>query len=457
MSSLEFDLNVLQTIPLFNSIINSLHDGILIADHEANVIYVNTAYLRLTGVTSQEVLGKKVQEVRKGARLPEVLKTGKALLGIRRKVNEIEYVVDISPISLNDKVIGAISVVRDITEIAELSNKLKDYSHKVLELDKKVREIHRVHYSFDDIIGRSKEIETTKAMARRAAANNVPVLILGESGSGKELFAHAIHDSSPRSSGPFVPVNCAAFPPHLLSSELFGYEEGAFTGASKGGKLGLFEIANGGTLFLDEIGDMDLDLQSKLLRVLEAGEFMRIGGTKTIQVKVRIISATNKDLEKLIREERFREDLFYRLNVIFLKIPPLRLHLDDIPLLVGHYLDKLSARLKTKYTASEEAVALLSQHHYPGNIRELFNILEFAANTCEAQKIMPNDLPIYSKIKHPPGPHGTLSSAIKTSEKEAIMEALGNFGASVEGKRQAAKHLGISLATLYNKIRQYDN
>lgn len=456
MSSLEFDLNVLQTIPLFNNIINSLHDGVLIADQEAHVIYVNTAYLRLTGVTSLEVLGKKVQDVRKGARLPEVLNTGKPLLGIRRKVNEIEYIVDISPISLDDKVIGAISVVRDITEIAELSNKLKDYSHKVLELDKKVREIHQVHYSFDDIIGRSKEIETTKGMARRAAANNVPVLILGESGSGKELFAHAIHDSSPRSGGPFVPINCAAFPPHLLSSELFGYEEGAFTGASKGGKLGLFEIANGGTLFLDEIGDMDLDLQSKLLRVLEAGEFMRIGGTKTIQVKVRIISATNKDLEKLIREERFRKDLFYRLNVIFLKIPPLRVHLDDIPLLVEHYLKKLSARLKTKYTIAEEAVALLCQHHYPGNIRELFNILEFAANTCDTQKVMPNDLPIYSKIKHPPGLQGTLSNAIKASEREAIMDALGNFGGSVEGKRKAAKHLGISLATLYNKVRQYD-
>ena len=272
------------------------------------------------------------------------MRTGKELLGLRRKVNQIEYIADIHPICLDDKVIGAISIVRDITEIVVLSDKLKDYSHKVIRLRNKVREINRARYSFEDLIGRPEEIERTKRIAERAAASAAPVLILGESGSGKELFAHAIHTASNRKDDPFVPVNCAAFSPQLLSSELFGYEEGAFTGAVKGGKLGLFEIANGGTLFLDEIGDMDLELQSKLLETLGAGGVAPIGGAKPVKVDVRIISATNQDLEGLIRQKKYRVELFYRLNVIALNIPPLRSRLDDLPLLVEHCLERLGRR-----------------------------------------------------------------------------------------------------------------
>jgi len=455
MFSLEFDLNTLQTIPLFNNIINSLHDGVLIADQDGIVKYVNSAYLRLTGVSSGDVLDKRIEEVRPGARLPDVLKAGRPLLGIRRKVRNIEYIADISPILLGGKVVGAISIVRDITEITELSGKLRDFTHKVQELSNKVREIHRAHYDFGDIIGRSPELEKVKTMALRVAEGDAPVLVLGESGSGKELFAHAIHKASPRRNNPFVAINCSAFPPHLLSSELFGYEEGAFTGAAKGGKLGLFQLAHGGTLFLDEIGDMEFDLQAKLLRILETGEFMRIGGTKPIKVDVRIVSATNKDLEKLIRETKYREDLFYRLNVIALRIPPLRARTEDIPLLVEYYLDRLGSKMNRGIALSDEALTILKQYHYPGNVRELFNILEFAANTCEGPTIMPSDLPIFSRIKYQPEPQGILTDARRTSEKDAIQAALKNFGTSVEGKRRAAQHLGISLATLYNKIRQY--
>lgn len=456
MSSLAFDVNALQKIPLFNSIINSLHDGVLIADDEGYIKYVNTSYLRLTGVTSKAVLNRKVQVVRKGARLPEVLQTGKALLGVRRKVNDIEYIVDINPIVFNDKVVGAISVVRDITEVVALSNKLKDYTHRVLELRNKVREIHRARYCFEDIISQSKEMEKVKEMAKRVVASDMPVLILGESGSGKELFAHAIHNAGPRCNSPFVPINCAAFSPQLLSSELFGYEEGAFTGALKGGKLGLFEIANGGALFLDEIGDMEYELQSKLLRVLETGEFMRIGGTKPIKVDVRIISATNRDISRLIHEMKFREDLYYRLNAISLGIPPLRMRLQDISPLVEHFLDKLNKRLKKRYTASNPTIEILNRYHYPGNVRELFNILEFAASMSETDEILPKDLPIFSKISSQPSIRRALSHTTRSSEKKAIAEALKSFGKSLEGKRKAAGHLGISLATLYNKIRQYD-
>jgi PAS domain S-box-containing protein len=455
MSSLEFDISALQKIPLFSSIINSLHDGILITDDEGYIKYVNTSYLRLTGVTSKTLLNKKVQVVRRGARLPEVLKTGKSLLGVKRKVNDVEYIADINPILVNDKIVGAISVIRDITEVVALSEKLREYTHSVLELRNKVREIHKAHYRFEDIISQSKEMEKTKSRARRVAASDVPVLILGESGSGKELFAHAIHNVSPRSNSPFVPLNCAAFSPQLLSSELFGYEEGAFTGAMKGGKLGLFEIANGGTLFLDEIGDMEYELQSKLLRVLETGEFMRIGGTKPIKVEVRIISATNRDIERLIREVKFREDLYYRLNVVSLEIEPLRMRLQDISPLVEHYISKLNARRKKRYSVCAETLKILQRYHYPGNVRELFNIIEFAASVCEVDEIRPNDLPIFSKVRPQSALKRVLSESTRASEKEAITEALTLFGRSVEAKRKAAGQLGISLATFYNKIRQY--
>ena len=456
MFSLEFDVTALQKIPLFDTIINSLHDGILITDHKGYIKYVNSSYIRLTGVDRKDILNRKVQDVRKGARLPEVLQTGKALLGVRRKVNNIEYIADINPIIVKGTVAGAISVVRDITEVVAMTNKLEDYTSRVMELRNKVREIHRAHYRFEDIISTSGEMERVKDMAQRVAASDMPILILGESGSGKELFGHAIHNAGPRSTLPFVPINCAAFSPQLLSSELFGYEEGAFTGAVKGGKLGLFEIANGGTLFLDEIGDMEYELQSKLLRVLETGEFMRIGGTKPIKVDVRIISATNRNIANLIHEMKFREDLYYRLNVISLEIPPLRKRLQDIPPLVGHFLDMTGKRTGKKYTASNATIEILNQYHYPGNIRELFNILEFAASTSETEEIMPKDLPIFSKIRPQPSHRRSLSHTTRSSEKEAILEALKSFGRSLEGKRKAASHLGISLATLYNKIRQYD-
>lgn len=456
MSSLAFDVDALQRIPLFDTIINSLHDGVLITDDEGYIKYVNTSYMRLTGVNGKDILNRKVQSVRKGARLPEVLRTGTALLGVRRRVNSIEYVADINPIVFNHKVVGAISVVRDITEVVAMSNKLKDYSYRVMELRNKVREIHRAHYRFEDIISQSKGMEKAKEIAQRVASSDASVLILGESGSGKELFAHAIHNAGPRCNSPFVPVNCAAFSPQLLSSELFGYEEGAFTGALKGGKLGLFEIANGGTLFLDEIGDMEYELQSKLLRALETGEFMRIGGTKPIKVDVRIISATNRDISRLIHEMKFREDLYYRLNVISLEIPPLRMRLQDISPLVEHFLDKHSKRLGKRYIATNPTIEILNQYHYPGNVRELFNILEFAASTSETEEIMPKDLPIFSKVRPQPSRRRALSYATRSSEKEAITEVLKSYGKSLEGKRKAASHLGISLATLYNKIRQYD-
>jgi len=452
-----YDINNLQADPLFKIILDSLNDGVLITDENAYVKYVNPAYERIVGANGADIVGRRLQDVRQGSRLPEGLQSGRPLLGIRRSVNEIEYIADINPIILSGRIIGAISIVRDITQLEELGKKLRAYSHRVTELKNKVKDIHQARFSFDDIVGESSEISKVKTMARRVAETDAPVMILGESGTGKERFAHAIHKASARAADPFVPVNCAALPDHLLLSELFGYEEGAFTGASKGGKLGLFEVANGGTLFLDEIGDMGFELQSKLLRVIESGEFLRIGGTTPIAVDVRIISATNKDLEKLMKENKFREALYYRLNVVSLRIPPLRDHLSDVPALVDYYLAILNAKAKKRVTIAPEAVALLTQYSYPGNIRELINILGFAATTCEGDEIGPDDLPIIGKLRSLPFPQtNTLSGTVKKSERNSIVEALAYHGTTVAGKRDAAKALGISLATLYNKIKQYN-
>lgn len=453
----EFDVKSLKSNPLVGIVLDSLNDGVLITDCAGIIQYVNPAYARIVSVNIGDVVGRLVRDVRPGSRLPEVLQTGKPLLGIRRSVDKVEYIADINPVILSGRILGAISIVRDITQLEELSNKLRVYSHRVTELRNKVKDIHQAYYSFDDIVGGSREIAKVKAMASRIAETDVPVLIVGESGTGKERFAHAIHKASPRAGDPFVAINCAALPAHLLLSEIFGYEEGAFTGASRGGKLGLFEVANGGTLFLDEIGDMDFELQSKLLRVIESGEFIRIGGTKPIKVNVRIISATNKDLDRQIKEGRFREDLYYRLNVVSLVLPPLRSRLDDVPALVAYYLARINAKAKKPVSIAAEAAGLLAQYPYPGNIRELINILEFAATTCDGGEIGPDDLPIINKLRSLPFPQAkTLSGAARMSERDAIVDALARHGVSVDGKREAAKALGISLATLYNKIKQYN-
>lgn len=439
--------------PFFCTLLNSVNNGILIADRHCIVRYVNSAYSRITGIEIREIIDRKLDAVRLGSRLPEVLETGKPLNGARRKSKKTEYIADICPIIVDEEIIGAISVIRDITEIEELSRRLNFCSYQFKQLKNKVTDIHKAVYNFYDIIGESKEMKRVKSFAERIADRDVAVLIRGESGTGKELFAHSIHNSSLRNNNPFVAINCAAFPPNLLLSELFGYEEGAFTGATKGGKLGLFELADNGTLFLDEIGDMDYELQSKLLRVLETGEFMRIGGTKPINVTVRIVSATNKNLEELIENKEFREDLFYRLNVISLEIPPLRNHRDDIPLLVDTFLERINKKLGSNYTMSEKALEFLCNYHFPGNVRELINILEFSANACEGTIIMHSHLPIIIRTNHR---SDELDTVVKNSERTAIIKALNRHGQTVEGKRKAAAELGISLATLYNKIKQYN-
>ena len=324
-------------------------------------------------------------------------------------------------------------------------------------------ESQSVHASFDSIISRSTAMEKIKKRALQVASSNSTVLITGESGTGKGLLARAIHKESPRCSKPFVSVNCAAIPETLLESELFGYERGAFTGAEKNGKLGKFQLADKGTLFLDEIGDMPLHLQVKLLSCLQNRQVDPVGAVRPVDVDVRIIAATNKDLEEMIRQNQFREDLYFRLNVIPLYIPPLRERPEDISMLVQHIIMKFSMAMGKAVTGIEaDAMDVLLSYSWPGNIREVENVIEYAINMEQNDTITVDSLPekLVRKNKHVNSGSGTgmmhisLKTQLDSAEKQILRECLNQTGWNLEGKRQAAEQLGISESTLYRRLKQ---
>lgn len=305
--------------------------------------------------------------------------------------------------------------------------------------------------TFDDIIGASNALAGVKQMAEEAARYDSSILLIGETGTGKELFARAIHNASYRRESPFVGVNCAAIPESLLESELFGYEPGAFTGASKNGKPGKFELADNGTLFLDEIGDMPLFLQAKLLRVIQNMEITRVGGVHPRRVDVRIVSATNQDLDGLVEQGRFRADLYYRLNVVPVRLPPLRERPEDIPVLTqyfaGHYAELFN---KDIHGVADEALELLLKYSWPGNVRELENVIEFAANFARGSKITIDDIrPRLPVMRGSSGAGVDLKAALDQYALELIEERLAVNGRDAAGKEATARELGISRATLY--------
>lgn len=309
--------------------------------------------------------------------------------------------------------------------------------------------------SFDEIIGNSRTIQKVKEEARTFATGTSNILIQGESGTGKEVFANAIHQESKYANGPFIAVNCAAIPDNLLESELFGYEEGSFTGAAKGGRIGKFEMANHGTLFLDEIGELPIHLQPKLLRAIQERKIQRIGSTKQIEVDIRIISATNRDLRKMIDNGVFREDLFYRLGVIPIEIPPLRERKDDIEALAEYFLGMYADMLDKPQIRGfdQEVMHMLRNHAWPGNVRELQNTIEYAVNKCRTDKIELQD--IVNRMERTRTTATDPVRNLEEVERELIQNALEVYSNTQEGKVKAAEALGISRATLYRKISKY--
>lgn len=436
-------------------ILDSLYDGILIIDSEGIVRYINPAYTRITKVKEENIIGKKLSDVRKGSYLTEVIKSGKLQLNVHRKMDEVEYIVNMVPIyGKKNKVLGGISLLNELNDVYKLTEKLNLSKIIIQNLKEHVKSLGSGKYNFDDIIAVDKKSVEIKEFAKRIALTDSNVLITGESGTGKELYASAIHNFSLRKDFPFIPVNCASFEKSLIESELFGYEEGTFTGAKKNGKTGLFQLANGGVLFLDEIGELEYGLQGKLLRVLQEKSIRKIGGSKEIPIDVRLICATNKDLFKLMEEGKFRRDLYYRIAIIPLTIPPLRERKDDIPALANKFISDLSQKYKKDMFLSQEAIQLLKEYEWCGNIRELKNIIEFTFNMREERVILKEHLPIKVEENILDSEIIELNEYINKVEKEYINKAIAKYGDSVEGKKKAAKALGISLATFYNKLNR---
>ncbi|WP_371378376.1 sigma-54 interaction domain-containing protein [Sporomusa aerivorans] len=434
---------------VFFQALNSTVEGIQIADAQGVEIFINESLLAMTNLKMEDRLGKSVYDVSPDGGMARVLQQKTAVKNIRNHPHgtDVDIISNAGPIYINGNFYGAVTVAYDVTELCRMSRELEENKQKVALLDGKVGRLAPAKYKFADIIGNTPKIQEVLSVARKASAGDLAILIQGESGTGKEIFAHAIHDYSNRSSRPFIPVNCAAIPEQLLESEFFGYEKGAFTSANSR-KPGFFDLANTGTLFLDEIGEMNQSLQSKLLRVLQDKEYIRVGGTKSVKADVRIIAATNRNLVDLIKQGKFREDLFYRLNVINIHVPPLRERIDDLEVITNFLIQKICNRLESHIQGiSSDALALLKAYSWPGNVRELENVLERAVFLCQGTTIKKSDIRL---------PEACESKLHRTdNEKMRIINYLEAYGCTVEGKRRTAGMMNMSLATLYNKLKYY--
>lgn len=441
-----------------NLIFDHIENGAIVTDADGIILYFNRPYARFLEVDAEAMVGKHVTDVLANSRMHIVAKTGRA------EVNELftakgrDMVVQRIPIFEDGKVVAVFGqlMFKHVSDVGKLASNLSILESKLQLYQQELATLRERRYSFDSIIGTSPQIVALKEEAIKAAATDLPVLIVGESGTGKELFAQAIHQASSRRENPSIHLNCAAIPKELFEAELFGYAKGAFTGAHPGGKPGKLELANGGTLFLDEIGEMPLELQPKLLRVLEDKKFERVGGNKLIRSDFRIIAATNRDLLQMVRQKLFREDLYYRLNVASLAVPALRERPQDIIPIAWQLLDKIAERYPgARYELTPSAEKVLFDSPWPGNVRELLNVLERTAFTVEGNLIDACDLPFY--LNRPTGntsSGGTwnLSEVMAEAERAALRKALDLTG---NNKVQAARLLGIHRTVLYKKMVKY--
>lgn len=461
ITSLEDKEKLLETKQLkseLSAILDSVEEAIEAADEQGIIKYVNPAFTRATGIPEPVRVGQNILQVSPQGALAQALVSQRKVTGYRTTVggSDTEVVSNAAPIFVDGKLKGAVVVFQPVNDILKLMDELKKSTNIIENLYARLGQVTGSKYTFDDLIGRSKPFQSSLDIAKKAAKSSTTVLISGESGTGKELYAHAIHHASNRRGKPFIRVNCAAIPESLLESEFFGYEKGAFTGANKS-KLGKIELANGGTLFLDEIGDMSLFLQAKLLRVLQDMEFERVGGNKTIKVDVRVMAATNRDLKVLVQTGKFREDLYYRLNVLEIHIPPLRQRPDDIPLLTRHLIQKFNRKLgKHVSGVSDEALQLLFTYNWPGNVRELENILERAMVVSDESEIGAKHISQYLGFAATHQNACVDVMPLEKMEQMMLKAALNRYGTSLEGKKRAARALNISLATLYNKLKKYE-
>nr|WP_233269584.1 sigma 54-interacting transcriptional regulator [Alteribacillus sp. YIM 98480] len=460
---------MIQNNKLLDSIIQSSYDGIYVADAQGNGLKVNEAYTRITNVQPEQLLGKNMREVVKEGIVSEsvtfkVLKEKKPIT-IMQKVNGVEVIVTGNPVyDENHHITHVVTNVRDLTELTNLKlelNESRAYTKKILEEIDSFKNQEKIKMMLDGVIAQSQEIMKVVSLAQKVSNVDSTVILVGESGVGKEVFANMIHSGSQRAHKPYIKVNCGAIPSQLLESELFGYEKGSFTGADRNGKAGYFEQANGGTIFLDEISEIPLELQVKLLRVLQEFEVMRIGSTKVKKIDVRVIAASNKDLERQVEKGAFREDLYYRLNIVPIRIPPLRERRADIAPLAYYFINKVNKKYNLKKRFQPEAVSFMQQYRWPGNIREMENLIERIAVTTDHNEISLFDFPeeLVEQAMSDEKSDQTESPFTKENKlKDLVMELEKNVITERFVKnlttRKTAQSLGISQSALVKKMKK---
>lgn len=460
MEMINKDENYIKTL---ETIIETSFDGIYVTDGKANTILVNKSYERITGLKREELIGRNMSEFidngtisgvtsfwvlqnKKSKTVYQSFKSGKSAL-----VTSTPFFDEEGEIEL------IVTNVRDITELKELQEKENQRKDENIKYKGIIEELKLQLANDEYIIAEDENMLNLLLLAKRVARVDTTILIVGESGSGKELFAKYIYNNSPRKNKPFIKINCGAIPENLIESELFGYAEGSFTGAVKGGKMGIFEAANKGTLLLDEIGELPLNMQVRLLRVLQDGKFERVGSNDTIEVDVRIIASTNKNLEEMVEKGLFREDLFYRLNVVQLKVSPLRERKSSVIPLVEYFLKVYNEKYDMKKNLTNEVIKYLYEYSWPGNVRELRNLVEMLVVTSVTNNICMEIMPAHV-IRDVDGNNDDgkgnitkLSDALEKIEKDMIFRAYDKYG----NVRDAAKELGIDASTFVRKRKKY--
>lgn len=438
-------------------------DGLIITDNEGKIVFLNKKYAEMMHVTVEDAVGRNVREIIPQTRMDIVAKTGHAEIGSVHLIDSSTPVVcNRIPIKKDGQILGcvALTTFRKLDEVNGLLGEIERLNFEIKQYKSELGKLRGAKYSLEQIVGNSSLMQQVKNLLQKVAPSTLTVLISGETGTGKELISHAIHQLSPRRHKPFIRINCAAIPKDLLESELFGYEEGAFTGAKKGGKPGKFELANEGTLLLDEINELPLYLQSKLLRVIQEKEIERVGGVKTIELDVRLVCTTNKNMLDLVRKGEFRQDLYYRVNVVEINIPSLRERTEEIEPLIDHFIAKVNRNHGLHITGIHSGVVQLCRRYdWPGNIRELEHVIERAAVIAVSGKLgmehfdylLPRILEAVSAdARDATGP--SLEDAKETAEKQAIVKALLKANGN---KTLAAGELNIHRTVLHSKIKKY--
>jgi transcriptional regulator with PAS, ATPase and Fis domain len=440
-------------------ILDNLQIGIVVTDPAGKIIFLNKPYAKFLGINAREQYGKNVVDVIENTRIPIVASTGKPELNELQRIRGKDAIVQRIPIKKENKVSAVLGIIafKSVHEMTSLVRKINQLETKVKLYEREINALHSARYTIDCFVGKSATCNNLKEAIRKAALSDLPVLITGESGTGKEIVAQAIHNESKRKMNSFIRVNCPAIPDELLESELFGYEKGAFTGANDLGKPGKFELAHNGTIFLDEIGDLSIQIQPKLLRILEEKEFERLGGNTYITSNFRLITASNKNLKQMIENGSFRKDLFYRLRVTHIHLPPLRDRREDIIPIAEYLLEQISSNsLMPVRSLDAAAIHSLLNYDWPGNVRELRNMIESAASSCSTDTITLSDLSFDNESEQNLSSSTTctrnLAAILHQAERDSIMQAL---AATNNNKTAAANLLGINRTLFHKKLKKH--